>query len=319
MFMEDVYKQLKKYGSVKTNVPLARFSTFKIGGPADIMLTVTESNTLVKALSFLTGEGVDWFILGAGANVLFPDDGWRGVVIRMATEKLMVDGMILEAEAGMALSDLVVASIKHRLSGLEWAAGIPGTVGGAIRGNAGARYAYAGGEMKDSVKSVTVWRNGEVLELSNHDCFFGYRDSAFKHNHDVVLSAKFVLKPGATEESLAITQKIIAERKGKQSPSPSAGSFFKNIPLDRWKKDPALLPERFLGYKKIAAGWLIEQVGLKGFRVGDAMISEEHGNFIINAGAATQAEVIRVVEEAKQRVYTTFGVELEEEVNIVYP
>ncbi len=317
-------KTLQKFGRVKVNAPLAKFTTFKIGGPAAFLVVVEERKKLIGLLNFLSAEGIDCLILGGGANVVLPDEGWGGVVIKVESRKSKVstqgglgESQTIEVEAGMDLSQLVQLSTQHNLAGLEWAAGIPGTVGGAIRGNAGARYAFTGGEIKDSIETAFVWRDGEVLELTPAECSFGYRDSIFKHNHDVILAGRFALKPGNRAENIAMTQKIIAERKGKQASAPSAGSFFKNVPLERWKKDQSLLPERFLNYKKIAAGWLIEQAGLKGFQVGNAMVSREHGNFIINRGDATQADVLGVVEEVKTRVYNKFGIELEEEVQII--
>lgn len=315
--MESFSKQLKQFGNVKTNVLLAKFSSFNIGGPAEFVLTVTKNEQLIQALNFLTGEGVEWFLLGGGSNVLLPDEGFRGVVIRMKNEELRIKDVTIEADAGVELSKVVDASIQAGLSGFEWAAGIPGTVGGAVRGNAGARYAFTGGEIKDCLTSVSVWRDGEVIELTTPECAFGYRDSAFKHNHDVILSMQIGLKPGNRQESLAMTQKIILERKGKQSHEPSAGSFFKNVFLSEWKRDLTELPERFLNYKKIAAGWLIEQAGLKGFQIGAAMVSKEHANFIVNLGGATQADVLAVADEIKEKVYTRFEIQLEEEVQVV--
>ncbi len=315
--MDSIPKQLKQFGTVKINAPLAKFCTFKIGGPAWYFITVTETQKLVDLLSFLSGRGIAYLILGSGANILFSDEGFHGAVIHIALDQFKVEGTSLIVDSGVSLKKAVDTSVGHALSGFEWAAGIPGTVGGAIRGNAGARYAYAGGEMKDAVVSVTVWRDGEVIELDKEECGFGYRDSNFKHNHDVILSAQFKLYSGNPLDSLATIQKIIEERQTKQSSSPSAGSFFKNVPLANWKLDMSLLPERFIQYKKIAAGWLIEQVGLKGFRSGDAVVSAEHGNFIINVGQATQADVLKVVEEVVGRVYTTFKVELEPEVQII--
>ena len=315
--MDEIYRQLKQYGKVKPNALLSKFSNFNIGGLADFLVEVRETEKLVALLNFLSAEGVDYLILGGGANVLFPDEGWRGVVIKVKCERSNVKGQTIEIEAGAELSELVRLSIQHTLAGLEWAAGIPGSVGGAIRGNAGAHYAFTGGEIKDILASVSVWRDGEVLELFPAECAFGYRDSIFKHTTDVVLSGRFNLKPGDAKTSLDMTQKIIAERKGKQSSQPSAGSFFKNVPLAEWKQDQTVLPPRFLSYKKIAAGWLIEQAGLKGFRVGGAMISEEHGNFIINAGKATQADVLAVVEKITTEVYNRFSIELEAEVQVI--
>lgn len=315
--MQELYKQLKQYGRVKVNAPLAKFSNFKIGGPADFLIAVNETAKLVSLLNYLSGEGIDYFILGGGSNVLFPDDGIRGVVIKIKNQKLKIKNQTVEVDAGVELNELVRFSIQNKLTGLEWAAGIPGTVGGAIRGNAGAHYAFTGGEVKDTIQTVTMWRNGEVLELAMPECEFGYRDSIFKHGTDVALSSGFELKRGDPKESLIMTQQIVAERQKKQAHAPSAGSFFKNLMLEQWPGDLKQLPPRFLDYKKISAGWLIEQCNLKGSRVGGAMVSAEHGNFIINVNKATQADVLKLVEKIKSTVYTTFKIELVEEVQIV--
>lgn len=315
--MPALNKELQKFGRVKINAPLAKFSSFKIGGPVEFLIEVAETDKLVALLNFLSGEGIDYFILGGGSNVLFPDEGLRGAVIKINNEQLTTNNLTIEAEAGVKLSDVVGASIQAGLTGFEWAAGIPGSVGGAVRGNAGARYAFCGGELKDCITSVSAWRNGEVVELTNAECAFGYRDSLFKHEPTVVLGMTIELSPGNKLESLKMAEKIIAERQGKQASDPSAGSFFKNVFLTEWKRDPGELPERFLNYKKIAAGWLIEQAGLKGYRIGQAMVSQSHANFIINLGGATQADVLAIVEKVKTMVYNKFGIALEEEVQFV--
>lgn len=315
--MDYIYKQLKNWGRVKINASLAKFNSFKIGGPADLLLVVDNQADLVSSLNFLAREGQDFFILGGGSNVLFPDDGLRGVVIKVQDKNLRVKNGLVETAAGVDLSVVVQASVKESLGGFEWAAGIPGSLGGAVRGNAGAHYAFTGGEIKDTLVSVSVWRDGEVLEIANKDCEFGYRDSIFKHNNDVILGATIQLTPGNQAASLLMTQQIIVERTGKQSREPSAGSFFKNVFLSEWPRDPKELPERFIKYNKIAAGWLIEQAGLKGYQVGRAMISREHANFIVNVGGATQGDVLAIVDEVKGRVYNTFGINLEPEVQIV--
>ena len=224
----ELYNKLKRFGRVRLNVLLAKLSNFKIGGPADIVIQVTATEKLVALLNYLSGEGVEFFILGGGSNVLLPDEGFQGVVVKVESRKSKVEGRRIEVEAGMDLGQLVQLSVENNLAGLEWAAGIPGTVGGAIRGNAGAHYAFTGGEIKDSLQTVEVWRDGEVVQLVPDDCRFGYRDSIFKHHPDVILSACFNLQSGDDQESLLMTQKIIAERKGKQSSLPFAGSFFKN-------------------------------------------------------------------------------------------
>lgn len=314
--MDALYKKLQSFGQVRVNAPLAKFSSFKIGGPADYLLIAVQNEALVNALNFLSAEGVDYFILGGGTNVLFSDDGWRGCVIVNKTSGRQVAGQKITADAGVELKLVVDAAQRASLAGFEWAAGIPGTVGGAVRGNAGARYAFTGGEIKDTLVRARVW-NGSVTEYANADCVFGYRDSVFKHSSGVVLSVEIELKPGNVKESLAMTQKILVERRGKQPGKPSAGSFFKNVMLSVWPRDHAELPGRFLDYKKIAAGWLIEQAGLKGYRVGGAVVSPEHANFIVNLGGASGADVLAIVEVVTEKVYTTFGVTLEPEAQIV--
>lgn len=316
--MDTLSHHLKSFGRVRPNTPLAKYSSFRLGGPAQFLVEVSETDKLVALLNFLAGEGIEWFILGGGTNVLFPDEGWQGAVIKIEDSRLKIKNSVIEASAGALLSAVVEASIREGLIGFEWAAGIPGTVGGAVRGNAGARYAFTGGELKDVIQTVSVWRDGEVVELTSAECQFGYRDSIFKHNKkDVILGMTIGLQPGNKAESLQMTQKIIAERRGKQPPEPSAGSFFKNVRLAAWTQDPGELPARFKEYQKIAAGWLIEQAELKGYRVGQAIISPSHANFIVNLGGATQADILAIVEEVKDRVYNKFGIELEEEVQIV--
>lgn len=316
--MDGLSKELKKFGRVQANVALSKLCTFGIGGPADYVLTTTETDELTHALSFLSGEGVDFLMLGGGSNVLFPDDGWRGVIIKNTSHAVHVAGKRISADAGVDLKNVVDAATRESLGGFEWAAGIPGTVGGAVRGNAGARYAFTGGEVKDSLTKAVAWHNGAVQEFSNSECAFSYRNSFFKQNPStIVLSAEFELTSGNQGESLGMTQKIIIERRGKQAHYPSAGSFFKNVMLEQWQRAPEELPPRFLEYKKIAAGWLIEQAGCKGYTVGHAEISPIHANFIINRGGATAADVLAIVEHVTAKVYNAFGINLEPEVHII--
>lgn len=315
--MDTLYSELKKYGHTRANVSLAKFTSFKIGGPAEFLVEVDDTDKLVQLLQLVSGEGLDYFILGGGSNLLLPDEGLPGVTICIKNQELRIQHNDVQVSAGVPLAKVVEAVTTHGLTGFEWAAGIPGTLGGAVRGNAGARYAFCGGEIKDSLVKVLVWQGNEVAVLANEDCRFGYRDSVFKHKKDVVLSATFQLALSDKKEILGKTQKVIIERKGKHASEPSAGSFFKNVMLADWKRDTGELPPRFLEYKKIAAGWLIEQAGLKGYAVGGAMVSPNHANFIINMGSATQADVLAVVEVVRSRVYNTFGIHLEEEVQIV--
>ena len=206
---------------------------------------------------------------------------------------------------------LVNIAAANGLAGMDWAVGIPGTFGGAIRGNAGAM----GKDISIPLQWVEVWRDGEVLKLQKDECCFGYRDAIFKHNNDIILRGCIYLEPGDKKEIMAKMQGHLQQR--KHTPYPSAGSFFKNLKLDKWPGDKKDLPDLFLQRGSVPVGWMADQLGLRGLSKGGAKISNEHGNYIINFDKATQADVLFLVEEIRQRVYNKFGVELEPEVQII--
>ncbi len=310
--MQELYKQLKEYGHVRPGALMARYTTFHIGGPVQFMVEVQETEKLVALLNYLMGEGVPYFVLGGGSNLLWQDDEWEGVVIKIETRKMQLEGQEIMAEAGAAFAAMVMLAVQNNLAGLEWAAGMPGSVGGAVRGNAGAMDS----DTSRSLEKIEVWRDGEIIILKPEDCEYGYRDSAFKRNTDVVLRAWFKTTPGDKIALMQTMQATIKGRNGKYPASPSAGSFFKNIDVSAWTGDKTKLPEQFLKSGKIPAGWINEQNGLKGFAVGGAKVSDEHGNFLINYDKATQSDVLGVVEEVQKRVYDTFKTELEPEVVI---
>lgn len=300
------------------NMPLAKFTTFKIGGPADLYIEVESEDKLVGLLDFLSGAGVDYLMLGGGSNLLVPDDGFRGVVIRFKNQDIRVEGTTVVAGAGVTLGAVVMAAVKANLTGLEWAMGLPGTVGGAVRGNAGATWkGLASGDTAGALGKVEVWRDGGVIILAKNQCRYGYRDSIFKHNHDVILRAWYNLSRGEAKKSLPVMQEIVKRRNGHYPVQPSAGSFFKNIPLEKWPGDTKDMPEDSLALGKVPAGWMIERAGMKEFAIGGAAVSKEHGNFLINARSATQADMLAVVEAVKTAVYNKFEVTLEEEVQIL--
>ncbi len=310
--MDALYQELKKYGTVKQGAPLAKFTTFKIGGPAQFLVTVGDTQSLTLLLKYLVGEGVEYSLLGGGSNLLWSDDPYDGVVIKLETRKIVVANGVLEVEAGAPLALVVATATQNALSGLEWAAGVPGTVGGAVRGNAGAMDS----DTAQTLLKVQIWRDGEVFELTPEECGFGYRDSLFKHDTSVVLKAWYKTMPG---DKGAIQKKIagyIQQRNGKYPPFPSAGSFFKNIPFAQWPGPLTDLPAQFAVKQQVPAGWINEQNGLKGYQLGGAMVSKEHGNFLINAQSATEQDVLLVVEEVQRRAYTRFGVVLTPEVHI---
>ena len=312
--MDSLYTHLKQFGHVKPNAALAKLTTFHIGGQVQFLIQVTETEKVVELLNFLTGEGIPYFILGGGSNTIWQDDLYEGVVIKMQNATIKNQNDTISADAGAPLAAVVTNFMQNSLSGMEWAAGVPGTVGGAVRGNAGAMDS----DTSRSVEKIVVWRDGEVVELKPEECGYGYRESIFKHNQDIVLQAVYKTKPGDKKEILKHIQENIKGRNGKYPAKPSAGSFFKNVDFKDWKGDLAKLPEHFSKAQKVPAGWINEQNGLKGFQIGGAMISKEHGNFLINfTGEATQADVIALKEEAQKRAMENFGVELEPEVVIV--
>ena len=313
---DEFYHRLKEFGRVKTNELLAKHVTIKIGGPARFFVSVNKIEQLVKLLHFLKNEEINYLILGGGSNLLISDEGFDGLIIHISSSEPpkvipAEDRFNLEIDAGVYLSAVVNFAAQNSLQGLAWGIGIPGTMGGAVRGNAGAM----GMDTSSILQWAEVWRDGEVLKLSAPECGYGYRDSYFKRNQDIILRACIRLQAGDKQAIMAKMQEYLKQR--KHSPFPSAGSFFKNIKLDKWPGDKKELPELFLQRGTVPVGWLADQLGLRGLASGGAKISDEHGNYIINFNNATQADVLALVEEIKQKVYNKFGVELEPEVQII--
>lgn len=317
--MNDITPQLQTmFGQrLKENEPLANHTNYKIGGPARWMVEVKTPEELVGLLALLAKEQVPYYVLGGGSNVLADDAGFSGVVIRLGNREYAIEGTRVTAGAGVMTGLLARETADAGLEGFEWAISLPGTIGGALRGNAGC----FGGEMKDNVVSVRVIRDGNLIELANADLTFGYRDSAVKHNTDVVWDVTFELKKGDTAALKAKLATTLAKRKATQpTSSPSAGCVFKNYQiqndeeLKRIKQDADIPPE-MLASRILSAGWLIEQMDLKGKQIGNAKISEEHGNFILNLeGKATASDVMQLVSIAKMQARERFGIQLQEEI-----
>jgi UDP-N-acetylmuramate dehydrogenase len=303
---------------IRENVILAPYTTFKIGGPARFFVEAESENEILEALEFAREKNLPVFILGGGSNVLVNDKGFDGLVIKILNTQYSILNTGIECGAGVLLSKIVNESAKAGLSGLEWAAGIPGTIAGAVRGNAGA----FGGTMADVVESVKAL-NIEDLGVKVYDsgkCKFGYRDSIFKQDSSLmILSVTLKLKKGDQKESEKIIKEILVKRKKNQPEFPSPGSFFKNPIV----KDKKLIREfeidtgKKIKDNKIPAGYLIDRAGLRGKKVGGAMISKEHANFIVNIGKATADNVITLVAMAKTRVRNKYGIQLEEEIRYV--
>lgn len=311
---DGIHAQLKQYGRVKLNEPMNKYTTFRVGGQARFFVSVKDNDRLVRLLNFLSSEDVEFMVIGAGSNLLFSDNGFDGVVIRAQTDAIDILDSEIAADAGVLLAKVLDIAVGRGFTGFEWAAGVPGTVGGAVCGNAGAY----GQSINDSITSVVVWENGEVKNMTKAECGFNYRGSIFKDSPGIViLKARFELKPGDKVAIISKVQDYLRRRRSRFPQYPSAGCFFANVKLDDWTGDRTVLVPKFFEIGEVPAGWLVEQAGCKGLRVGGAEVSNQHCNFIINIGNATQADVLRLVEQVKERVYNKFGADLREEVVII--
>ncbi|MDD5750794.1 MAG: UDP-N-acetylmuramate dehydrogenase [Candidatus Pacebacteria bacterium] len=309
---------------IKKNVSLKKYTTFDIGGPARYFLEAENNAQIIRAVQWADDNGLPFFILAGGSNLLVSDKGFNGLVIKILISRLesrseTAKFKVISAGAGVKLSDLVTLSLEEGLSGLEWAAGIPqATVGGAIWGNAGA-FGKTIGEIIDKVefiKFTSAKREPEVYE--NEECGFGYKDSIFKKDKSlIILSADLVLEKKSREEVHKEIKRILKYRKDNHPAEPSAGSVFKNIKTGGGlEKLFSEYPESAIFKEKneIPAGWLIEKCGLNGKIIGGARISPKHSNFIVNTGSARAADVAALIDLARERVKRNFTVVLREEI-----
>ncbi|CUS87715.1 UDP-N-acetylmuramate dehydrogenase [Candidatus Kryptobacter tengchongensis] len=291
--LEEIRKIVK--GKILINEPLAKYSTFKIGGPADLYIEPKDVDELLRLIRYLKEKDIDFVILGNGSNVLISDAGFRGAVINLEAglNFIRVEGECVIAGAGVKLAKFVDFCIENGFRGVEMLAGIPGTLGGAIVMNAGA---YSG-EISDYLIDVDVIRNLELIRLNKEDCGFGYRTSGL--TKDVIVQARFKFPYGDVNEMRRVRREILIKRNQTQPVNfPNAGSIFKNPPGNY-------------------AGKLIEEAGLKGVQIGDAQISEKHANFIINKGNATASDVLELIKLIQDKVYEKFGIKLELEVRLI--
>jgi len=282
--------------------PLSKHTTYRLGGPAEYFITARSADDCVKALDAARADNQPWFMLGRGSNVLFSDQGFPGLVIDYIAKTVQPKpGNKLWAEGGISLGALANDAFNRGLVGLEFAPSIPGSLGGAVRGNAGCW----GREMKDIVETVDVYTpDGERAVWTNEDCHFAYRHSIFKEQPAVVLAATLQLATGDIPVARA---QMLAWVKQKNINQPttmkSAGCVFKNPPAD------------ISGGR--SAGMLVEAAGLKGKQIGGMQVSERHGNFLVNTGTGTAEEAIMLISLIKQKVRVQFGIQLQEEIQLV--
>jgi UDP-N-acetylmuramate dehydrogenase len=285
-------------GSFLYNEPMKNHTSFKLGGPVDIFVEPDNTEELVKAISHLREQKVPYYIMGNGSNLLVSDKGLRGAVVKIGEKfsRVDIDGDRVIAESGILLSSLSKIAAKNSLAGMEFASGIPGTLGGAVAMNAGAY----GGEMKDIIEWVEVLdQELKLIRLQNVEMEFGYRKSVVEQRGYIVIRSCLKLKQGNPEEIYAIMADLTQKRTSKQPLHlPSAGSTFKR-------------PEGYF------AGKLIEDAGLRGFSIGGAQVSPLHCGFVVNNGEATAQDVYDLIRHVQKTVYEKFNVNLETEVKML--
>ena len=302
MEKQKIYELLTneiKQGIVKIDEQMKKHTNFKIGGNADVFVIAKNIEEIKCVIKFSKENNILLTILGNGSNVLVSDKGIRGIVLQVGTKEIKIEkqkNALVEVEAGVMLGALAQVLLKQSISGFEFAAGIPGSIGGAIRMNAGAY----GGEMKDIVKDVTVLNEkGEISVLTNEECEFSYRHSRFTNSKEIVIKATLELPFGNENEIKAKMNEYAQSRKEKQPLNlPSAGSTFKR------------------GSDFITAK-LIDECGLKGYTSGDAQVSTLHAGFVVNLGNATAQDVLNVVNHVKQVVLEKTGKQIELEIELL--
>jgi UDP-N-acetylmuramate dehydrogenase len=304
---------------IQQNIVLSPYTTFKLGGPAEYFLEAKDKQDLIDAIRWATDNKMNVYYLGGGSNLLINDQGVKGLVIRLMNNSLDVRGERLECGAGLLLCNAASAGISNALSGLEWSVGIPrATVGGSVRGNAGA-FGTSIGEIVETVEVCDIKKQSFSI-FSHNDCKFSYRTSIFKEDSRYLIwSVTLKMNKGEVQ---AIRAKMfeVAELRSNHYPKlPSAGSVFENLSKETVRQANSSLYERALkdgAFKgeKIGAGYIIDECGLKGKKIGGIKISLEHANHIVNTGDGTSDQVIMLISYVKQQVRDKYGILLKEEV-----
>jgi len=300
MNLEELKINLKTFldeDELKFNEPMKNHISFKVGGPCDIMVIPKSKENLIKSLELIKKYNVPYFVIGKGSNLIVKDGGFRGVILKLTgLDYILVRENKIIAGGGASLSNTAREALLNSLKGMEFASGIPGTVGGAVAMNAGAY----GGEIKDIIEwAECVDENLKLIKLTRDELNLSYRHSRVQDENLVVVEACFNLEKGNYDEIRGCMEDLNRRRLEKQPLNyPSAGSTFKRPP----------------GY---FAGKLIEDAGLKGYRFGGAMVSEKHAGFVINYDNATASDILEVIKHVQKTVYEKFGVNLETEVKII--
>lgn len=304
---------------IRENIALKDLSTFKIGGKAKYVVFADNNDDVISALRFTQENNLSIGIIGAGCNLLITDDEIDGLILKMNAKNIEIKDSLVFAEAGLSLAALTALGHKHNLTGMEWAPSVPSSVGGAIRGNAGA----FGGETKDKLKQVRVYREGQIIDIEATALYFKYRYSEFKspNNKDIILGGLFELETGDVNSSQKqVRDNIIKKNQNQPVGVACSGCIFKNyegyIDSELYEKYPDLA--KFVDNGIIPSGYLIEKAGLKGVNSGAIQVSEKHANYMINTGDGKFEDVIKLIQIVKDTVFQEFGVVIEEEVSYLH-
>lgn len=299
---------------------LKKHSNYRIGGKAKFFIEAKSLKEVIEAVRLSRKRGA-FFVLGGGTNVLFGDNCFDGTIIKIAIKEIKKAGNEIIVSSGVLVSDLIDFCLENGFSGLEWAGGLPGTVGGAIRGNAGA----FGGEIRDCISIVEslCFKNNkpEIKMRNNKDCLFGYRDSVFKDSNEIILRVILNFKNRDRKDiKREINERVLYRKERQPLEYPSAGSVFKNIPLSSVSNEVA---EEFKAAIKndpfpvIPVAAVLDKLGLKGKKIGGAEISVKHPNFIINKNNASFCDVVNLINLAKEKVFQKYKIVLQEEIQII--
>lgn len=307
-----------KPAGVKENVPLAQYTTYKLGGPARYFLGTYDAGALADGLAWAAEQQLPVFVLGGGSNILISDAGFPGLVAHYLDAGLRIQDSEVQVGAGAKVEDLLEQTLAAGLVGLECMAGVPGEVGGAIRGNAGT----FGQQIGDYVVDVDVANPaGERRTVPAADCGFSYRHSAFKQTGDIILGCRLQLAAGDVQAGRKLVAERLERRWKTQPRECSAGCVFKNFRFEEVDLDSlrerGLDVDRFAEHRKLPAAYVIEAAGLKGTRVGDVESSPVHANFLVNYGTGTASQVDQLISRIKETVLEKYGLELQEEVQRV--
>jgi UDP-N-acetylmuramate dehydrogenase len=316
--VQETFERLAAIPEIKVerDALLSRYTRFGLGGPADIYAETGDPERFIEALRVARASGLETVVIGGGTNLIVSDEGFRGVMLKLSSDRMRADGASVYVESGASLQALVDFTVDLGLKGLETMTGIPGSTGAAIYGNAGAY----GHSIQERVTTVRFFDGAKIRVFDDAQCEFHYRESVFKkHKAWIVFSAMLNMEPGDATVLRAAADKILAVRNQKYPPTMKcAGSIFKNFLLAELPPDVAsAVPANIVIEGKVPSAWFLEQVGAKGMNRGDIHVATYHANLIYNGGSGTSKDLTAVIAELKDRVERRWGIPLEEEVQYV--